>query len=102
MFNCESSGVSSPHPCTVNSTSTSEILGKASSETRYGRRRRVVLLPLGQVRFHTATWEGSECDGDYPSIVRVFAGPSLCPECKRFSPCLVGFSESKIHGCGSH
>lgn len=97
------SGVSSPHPCTVNSTSTSEILGTVLRETRHGRRGRVVLLPLGQVRFHTASSEGRGCDGDYLSIVRIFAGPSLCTECKRFPPCLcenlVGVSEGKIHGC---
>lgn len=91
MFNCESSGVSSPHPCTVNSTSTSEILGKALHDTGHGRRGRAVLLPLGQVGFCTASWEGRGCDGDYPSIVRIFADPFLCPECKRFSPCFVFF-----------
>ena len=94
MFNCESSGVSSPRPCTVNSTSISEILGKALRETGHGKRGRAALLPLGQVRFHTASWEGRVCDGDYRSIVQIIAGPSLCPERKRFSPCLVGFSES--------
>lgn len=48
MFNCESSGVSSPQPCTVNSTSISEILGKALRETGHGKRGRAALLPLGQ------------------------------------------------------